>query len=225
MRILFCSIFAVIVTQATAGLAQPFGAVYGPGGRYGATRAYSYHHASTAAEGYQRGMADVIRSTGTYNLLTSEAMKNVEDARKKYIENRLQGTDTYFEMRRLNKQARQAETGPRPTQNDVIRYAQERAPDRLSPSEVDPLTGGIAWPSLLQEDTFKTAREKLNELYEKRAGRGSLTASELNQVSQLIASMDETLQKNYVGRVPPMLYAPAKSFLKSLSYESYLPAG
>ena len=41
------------------------------------------YHASTAAEGAARGMADVVRSAGAANLLNSEAAKNYEDARTK----------------------------------------------------------------------------------------------------------------------------------------------
>jgi hypothetical protein len=216
MRTFFCLIAVAILVQAGSSSAQGRYRGYGGYGGYGGG-----YHASTAAEGFQRGMADVIRSTGAYNLMTSQAMSNVEDARQKYISNRLYGTQTYFEMRKLNKQARAAEAGPRPTQQDVIRYAQERAPNRLTASEVDPLTGSIAWPSLLQEDAFKTEREELEKLYGERAGRGSLTASEVMKANQLIQQMDATLQAN-VSKVPSLLYSPAKSFLKSLSYEAYL---
>ena len=141
MRTFFCLVVVIILVQADSTFGQRryrgYGRGYGGGG----------YHASTAAEGFQRGMADVIRSTGAANMMNSEAMINVETARQQYISNRLYGTQTYFEMRRLNKEARAAEAGPRPTQQDVIRYAQERAPNRLSTSEVDPLTGNIAWPS------------------------------------------------------------------------------
>lgn len=214
MRTFFCLIVVAILVPADESFGQRWRGYGGYGGG-------GYRHASTAAEGFQRGMADVVRSTGAYNLMTSEAMINVETARQQYISNRLYGTQTYFEMRRLNKEARAAEAGPRPTQQDVIRYAQERAPNRLTASEVDPLTGNIAWPSLLQEDAFKTEREELEKLYSERAGRGSLSASEVMKANQLIEQMDSTLQAN-VSKVSSLLYSPAKSFLKSLSYESYL---
>lgn len=217
MKTVFCLVIVAILIHADATFGQ--GRYYGYGRGWGG--GYGYGYASTAAEGFQRGMADVIRSTGAYNLMTSKAMSNVEDARKKYIKNRVDGTQAYFEMRRMNKAARQAEAGPRPTQQDVIRYAQERAPDRLTASEVDPLTGGIAWPSLLQNEAFKSEREELDELYEKRAGRGSLTSSEVMRANKLISDMDQTLQANVKG-IPSQLYSPAKRFLKSLSYESYL---
>ena len=69
---------------------------------------YSYH-ASTAEEGIQRGYADVVRSQGMANLLNSQAATQYEEARKSYIENRMQATQTYFEMRRYNTEARKAE--------------------------------------------------------------------------------------------------------------------
>lgn len=214
MKTVFCLIVIAILIHADSSFGQRRYGGYGGGwgGEY---------HASTAAEGFQRGMADVIRSTGAYNLMTSKAMVNVEDARQQYIKNRVDGTKAYFEMRRINKAAREAEAGPRPTQQDVIRYAQERAPERLTASEVDPLTGGIAWPPLLQENAFKSEREELDELYNKRAARGSLTASEVMQANALINDMEARLQAN-VKKIPSQLYSPAKSFLKSLSYESYL---
>ena len=73
---------------------SPYFAAVGPG---------SYHHASTAAEGAARGMADVVRSAGAANLMNSEAAINIEDARSKYIDNRMQATNTYFQMKTVNK--------------------------------------------------------------------------------------------------------------------------
>ena len=48
------------------------------------------NYASTAAESRMRGYADVVRAQGKYNLAASEAMKNREDARSKYMENQEQ---------------------------------------------------------------------------------------------------------------------------------------
>src|SRR5262245_55227841 len=71
----------------------------------------SGYHSSTLEEGVQRGYADVVRSYGMANLLNSQAAGNFEQARKAYIENQLNATQTYFEMRRYNTEARRAERG------------------------------------------------------------------------------------------------------------------
>src|SRR4029453_17208717 len=111
---------------------------YIPGYGFGGGTAYG--HASTEAEGIQRGFADVVRSAGAANLMNSEAAKNYEDARKKYIENRLQATETFFDMRRVNQQSRSPER-PRPLSTEqYVRLARQQAPTRLSVSQFDPLS-------------------------------------------------------------------------------------
>ena len=137
----------------------PYGYGWGGGG---------YHHASTYEEGFQRGMADVIRSRGLANLLNSEAAINTEEARSAYIDNRAKWTQTYFEMRQMNRQYRQAERGPRPSAEDIYRYSKERLPDRLSPTELDPVSGAIEWPAILRGEEFAADREKMEELFAAR---------------------------------------------------------
>src|SRR5687768_6794213 len=91
-------VLLLAMTGATFGQTQPYG---GWGG-------YHYH-SSTEVEGAQRGFADFIRSAGAANLMNSEAASKYEDARKKYLENRLQATQTYFDMRRINAEARRSQ--------------------------------------------------------------------------------------------------------------------
>ena len=61
------------------------------------------NRASTAGESYARGMADVTRSAGMYNLATSEAAINLTEAQSNYIKNRDQWTNTYCQMREANR--------------------------------------------------------------------------------------------------------------------------
>jgi len=226
MRIVLCLLCLLVIGSATTALAQPrhrrgyypgYGHVY-PGG-------YDVgHHSSTYEEGVQRGAADIIRSAGAYNLMTSAAMNNVEEARRRYIENRVYGTDQYFEMRRMNREARAAERGPRPTMETLVRLAAARKPNRLSPSELDPITGKITWPALLGEPQFKEDRQKLEEIYLERAFDGQLDLTQLRQVSSSVANMKAGLLKD-VKSSEPMLYTQAKAFLEGLAYESRLPTG
>ncbi len=130
------------------------------GGYYG-----SYYHSSTAAESYQRGFADVVRSAGAANLMNSAAAKNVEEARSQYIDNRLKATKTYFEMKRYNKEYRDANQKPRPTSEQLFRLAKEATPKRLSPAELDPVTGKITWPAALNTEDYATYRDALNGLF------------------------------------------------------------
>jgi hypothetical protein len=219
MRIVLCSLGLLLVGSAGSAMAQGWHGYGNPWG-YGS----GYHHASTYEEGVQRGMADIIRSKGAANLMNSEAMKNVEDARRKYIDNRVHGTEKYFEMRSINKRAREAERGPRPSMEDVIRYSSTRKPNRLSPSELDPLTGDITWPGVLRDSQYEQDRKKLEDLYSARAFSGFLSGDQLMQVDSSIKSILGELGKN-VKVYPPTSWTQAKSFLESLQYESRLQPG
>ena len=182
----------------------------------------SNHHSSTLAEGVQRGAADVVRSAGMANLMNSEAAKNYEDARSKYLDNRLKGTKTYFEMRRYNKEYRQAEKGPRPTSEQLFRLAKEATPKSLAPTELDPVTGKIAWPTALQDDAFAKYRQNLEELYAIRASSGGkLTPDQFQEIQKNIDDLHVELgRKAKAKEIAPQTFSQANAFVKRLGYES-----
>ena len=180
---------------------------------------YVQHHASTYEEGVQRGFADIVRSAGAANLMNSEAAKNYEQARRMKIDNRVYGTEKYFQLRQINRAVRAAERGRKPTMEDLIRYAEQRAPDRLSPSGLDPLTGVISWPALLRSEAYRADREKLELLYASRSATGYLTAEQVAEVGAAIDSISAELKRK-LSTYRPQLYSEAKEFLKSLAYES-----
>ena len=180
------------------------------------------HHSSTAAEGLQRGAADVIRSAGMANVMNSEAAKNYEDARTKYLDNRLKGTKTYFEMRRYNKEYREAEKGPRPTSEQLFRLAKQATPKSLAPNELDPVTGEIAWPIALQGEDFAPYRKSLEELYAQRASAGGkLTPDQFNEIQKNIDDLQIELgRKARAKEIQPQTFTQANAFVKRLGYES-----
>ena len=66
----------------------------------------------TVAGNAMNGMASMISAAGDYNLATSAAAVNMTQAQKNEIENRAQWTQTYFDMRAVNRSARAAERAP-----------------------------------------------------------------------------------------------------------------
>lgn len=182
-----------------------------------------YDHASTVEEGAARGMADVIRSSGAANLMNSAASINYEQARKQYIENRMQATQTYFDMKRLNKEARQSLRPQPASQQQLIRFAKEKLPDRLSTTDLDPLTGSLDWPLILQSQEFASDRELVEQLFSKRASEGHFSPDQYLQVKQVLDGMMSTLRT--VGqKFPGNLQIDALKFLKSLQYEATFQA-
>ena len=214
-RILTVVIVLVIASAAAAQYTPggvPIGA-YGSGG-------YGWGgHSSTYAEGVQRGYADMLRSQGMANLLNSEASKNYEDARKKYMENRMQATQTYFEMRRYNTEARRAEKASPLSMEGYVRLARQQAPAQLSTSQLDPLTGTINWPAQLRQPEYAALRASVEKLFHDRAaGVADPTA-----IAKACEAFQDQLKADISKFPGANEYTAAKNFLSSLSYVSRSP--
>jgi len=179
----------------------------------------------TVAGDYLQGMASAVRAAGDYNLSTSQAYVNLEEAKRRDIVNRQAWTDAYFEMRRTNAAYRQVERGPKGTPDEWVRYAKEAAPARLSPGELDSVSGEINWPRILQRPEFKDGRDELERLYSHRAERGgSIGPGTYTEIQSSIAAMTDFLKSN-IKKYPPNEYLDAKKFLESLAYEARFATG
>jgi len=184
-----------------------------PAGAYVAPYTYS----STPAEGALNGMGNVISSKGSYNLSTSEAAINMTQAQSNELRNHMQYEDTYFQMRESNEAYREAERGPRPTEEQLARIARSGAPKPLSPSEVDTVSGAVNWPVVLQQDSFVADRTTLEQLSANKAAHGSLGFSDQMAARKTIESMLAEL-KSQVRDVPSQDYIASKHFLESMIY-------
>ena len=213
MRTVTACLVVLVSACTSTGLAQWRG---GWGGGWGGG-----YHASTAGEGYMRGMGDLVRSAGAANLLNSEAAVNYEDARSRYLDNRLKGTETYFEMKRVNREAR-AGTDFRaaPTAEEMFRMNSASKPKELSTADLDPVAGTIAWPHLLQDDMFKADRDTLETVFANRAEHnGHMSRDDSLALQQAGDSMRAKL-RSQVRKVSANDYIQANRFLRSLLYEA-----
>jgi hypothetical protein len=201
--------FLVLAASASAR-AQYYGGYGGWGGGY---------HSSTLEEGIQRGYADVVRSQGMANLLNSMALGNIEDARKKYIENRMDATQTYFEMRRYNQEARRAERSSPLSNEQYVRLARAQAPARLSVSQLDPFTGKITWPVPLRREKYNMLRSQIDSLFLEQAHGTDLAADEIGAATDtLLAEL-----KADIGSFRQTDYIAARNFVTSLAFEARNP--
>jgi hypothetical protein len=179
---------------------------------------YLQRHSSTLEEGMQRGYGDVIRSYGMANLLNSDAAKNLEQARRDYIENRLKATQAYFEMRSYNDSYRRNQRSAPLSMEQYVRLARQQAPDRLSVSQLDPFTGTINWPLALRRPEYAEHRESIERLF---ASRASGTALVYGQIPKAVEEFALVLKADIDTFKQPE-YIEAKNFLDSLAYESQL---
>lgn len=214
--------FLVVMVAFAAAANAPRPAVAQWGGGFGFNRG---GYASTAGQGAAYGMSEMMRAQGYQNLQNSEAARNWEEAKTQEIQNRLRWTETYFEMRKVNREARAAEQGPPVTQEQAIRMAKMAAPPRLGSTQLDPVTGHIAYPPVLMDDLYTEYRKRLDQLFAERAtSGGSIQYSALRDIQNTVSKFIDSLKQN-VKNYPAGDYGRARTFLDSLAREASMPAG
>ena len=200
-------IFVLILLFGSTALGQGYYRPFGSG----------YRHASTAAEGYGRGLADVTRSRGLANLYNSRARINNEIARQKYIENRKLWTQTYFEMRDINREWRFGDLVA-PTQEDLARRAKDKLPDRLPGGTIN------GWPILLRAMEFDNHRAELEYLFEIRQEMGQLEIGHVIRIDEIVSEMEHIIW-DYRKKLKGNITIEARKYLASIRYESDLVVG
>ena len=182
-------------------------------------------YASTAGQAAAYGMSEMARARGAENLQNSEAAKNWQEAKTVDIQNRLLWTETYFDMRKENRDRRAEEAGPRVTQEQAIRMARMAAPPRLGSTQLDPVTGHIEYPLILTDDSYAAYRNRLDSLFAHRAETGgSIQFSDYQAIQQAVSKFVDAL-KQRVKDYPAGDYGRARTFLDSLAHVATMPAG
>ncbi|MFM8633510.1 MAG: hypothetical protein ACKOEX_01660 [Planctomycetia bacterium] len=182
-------------------------------------------YASTATQAAEYGMSEMMRAQGYMNLQNSEAAKNWEETKTLDIQNRMRWTETYFEMRKTNREARAAEEGPPVTHDQAIRMAKMAAPPRLVSTQLDPVTGHIDYPVVLRDDIFAPYRDELDRLFAQRASSGgSMRFEEYQEIQTTVGKFVDAL-KEHVNKYPAGEYGRARTFLNSLAHEASMPSG
>lgn len=178
------------------------------------------YHSSTAAEGYQRGFADVVRAEGIANLWNSQAALNYEDARSKDYDNRLKMTETYFNMRRMNEQYRQSERGTPATSEQLFRWAHRDVPRPLNSYEFDPLTGQVNWPLLLRAPGYTDYRDFTEQFFRLRAeAPQKINIVNLMRLQEMLENWLYTLKAD-IKAFKPNEYIRSRKFIESLAAEA-----
>ncbi|MFO1042554.1 MAG: hypothetical protein U0941_12250 [Planctomycetaceae bacterium] len=199
----------------------------GPNVGYGGYGGYGFGGGTTPASAAGHAMADMTRSQGMYNVMTSAAMVNVEQARGEYIQNQKQWTEVYMMKQRVvqAEQAKRLEEARARNAKIAEQQAEHPSslPPRLNSSELDPATGKIAWPSALMRDTFASQRKEIEGLFETRAHTGS--TSELTEaIYKKVRGMQDELRK-HIRDLVTQEYMESRKFLDRLSLEGRFPVG
>jgi hypothetical protein len=221
-RILTLLAIALFLATSAPAHAQYYGGWGGGNGNgYGTVQ----RQAQTRGESYAYGLSDVTRARSQANLTNSEALSTLSDVRTKEIENSVNYTNAFFDKRRINDQYKESKRRPRATNEQLVRYAKDGMPDRSSGTQLDSITGEIAWPIVLQAPEFEAYRAELNELYKQRAATGSVMARDPYLKTRDTCDAFLAALKAQIRDLEPNDYIEGKKFIEMLKYESKHPPG
>ena len=204
--LLIVLVLAILASTADLGQAQYYRRRGGGGG-------------GTAASNYMYGMSSVIQAEGAYNLMTAQAAIAAQQAESQYLQNRLAATQTYFEMRKMNKQYRDEERAKPMSSEALSHYYEQIKPKRMVPTQLDPVTGQISWPVPLQDEGYASYREQLDSLYKLRAEHKDFNYNDV----RLAAEGMQTEFRKHLDEFAPQDFENSNKFLEALAAEAHYP--
>jgi hypothetical protein len=182
---------------------------------------WNNNRASTVSESRARGLSDVIRSRGQYEMDSADARISRTEARSRELDNRMKSTETYFERRNYNREQRFGTSEEKyakkvANQERYARYVRRANPNELSKRQLDPLTGKITWSKTLLQDDYKDGRQKLDKLFAIRARQnGKISGETYEEISDASDELLAVLRKNS-KELKADDYVAAKRFINAL---------
>ena len=189
---------------------------YGPG-------AYSPGYGTITGSSFA-GLGAYARGLGEYNYNTALAIRQLEEANRQSIDNKLYAEKSQIEMRRLNDIQWLADH-PRSTPEKIAKINDARLPRRLSTSQLDPTWGTIRWPAVLQRPEFEKVRASLDDIFAHRSTESfGVGSPAYDEVHRLTREMRTTLDDEHAS-MTQMEWIQSMRFIESLAYESRFAPG
>jgi hypothetical protein len=172
-------------------------------------------YSSTLEEGMAHGYADVVRAYGMTTLLDAQAVNQLALARRQAIENQMRAAQVYVDGNRYMQEFRRSQRPAPLSLEQYVRLARDAAPEPLTATQLDQLTGMITWPAPLRKPEYETLRRHIDRLFQERA-TGYAVYGEIPAACEQFA---EKLRAD-IMQFPAGDYVAAKKFLESLAWSA-----
>jgi hypothetical protein len=179
----------------------------------------SYRHASTAAEGFLRGWADLYRADGERNYNNAGAALILEYARRAHLDNRLKYAEVFWAKRALYEANQAAQRPPRREPVHSAANVKVVVPPQL----VDPNQPGFLWPAGFNRPEFTQSIAQLTQLFAQRTPSNSGLGSESHwKIRNATLTLRAELA-HQIKSIPGYEYTEAKRFLDKIMYTAEQP--
>lgn len=181
--------------------------------------------------GYGRGgigSMNPVAALGQYDLDTSKAAINYQQAYRESLQNQKLRAQTYFDERKMHAgyRTQQQAQHPHATAQELAAFNQARLPAPLSADQFDPARGVIQWPGIFHRPEFDEHRTKLEGLFRRAAAdphASGLGTQNYRDIEHVVDEMHDQLHSE-IAQFAPNEYIAASKFLKSLAHQARIPA-
>jgi hypothetical protein len=151
--------------------------------------------------------------------MTAQAAIAAQQANQLAIQNRVGATKAYFEMRQINRDY-QNSLRSQSAQNSMAQYYEQQKPRKLPPSQLDPVTGQIRWPALLQDAAYQPYRDQIEPMFKLWAKHQDLSYTDVRKASDgMLAEL-----RKHINDLPPQEFEESQKFIETLAFEAHFPA-
>ena len=196
----------VLMTSAAVSRAQTsLSQRPGPSAGYGVpTQEYGFgppcagliHHSTTAAEGYNRGVAAMIQARAQYNLLTSLAKLNALEAQRMQIENHQQWVESKNALRKAYREERDAQLAARRKQPDGASQEKTTEAKRSQASDSSAAVTSLQWPVALTEPKYAGYRKLAEGIAAQRLNGKVVEAAERKHLKDVSREVLKKLDRD-----------------------------
>jgi hypothetical protein len=178
---------------------------------------YDGYHPSTVAEGYLRGRAELLEAEANASLYYAQALREYEEARSRYLENRV--TDLQFQIER--RQQRDQENA---LKREALRQRRQ-AQQRLAAEKIAANQPQIVWPAELAAEQYKPIRLEIEALMKLRAelgaNAGEATALAIRHAIRQLAK--QVVEDERSARLNAQQSKAVRQFIRQLAGEPTPP--
>ncbi len=190
---------------------------------------FTQDHASTAAEGFLRGKAQVIQARGNFLLSESQSRILRQQARWLDRENDLKQTQALLTQKKMWSDARTQEQKDRQTRSNegqqllAARQASVyRQAYQLSARDLDPISGALNWPAILQTEQLGEQCDRIGELVREQIAYGDPQPATAREIARAVDLCSRTL-RSAMNTMPREEYLAAQKFLVGIKYSTATP--
>ena len=190
----------------------------------GAAAALAHYSQNPTSQSYARStreFADVVHGAAVRKVQDSPVAKKWDTERTQAFTHRSEVAETFREVQNLRHARQESQRRSHPALDELFQSKETEDLPPLATSQLDPVTGSIAWTEELALSEYDPVRVKIDALFSERArANGQVNHDQYAEIRTGLDAMRAILQQRLEDKkVTPQKWTDANQFIKQLKAE------